>query len=70
MQVAQAEPGVETVPGNAAGLGLPVGHENGTDAEAPQFDGRRQPGRPGADHHDVHAHGTPAANSRDTAAAQ
>ena len=70
VQVTQAEPGVEAVPGHAAGLGLPVRHEHGANAEAPQLDGRRQPGRPGADHHDVHAHGTPAANSRDTAAAQ
>ncbi len=70
VQVTQAEPGVEAVPGDAAGLGLPVRHEYGTDTEAPQLDRGRQPGRPGADHHDVRAHGTPAANSRDTAAAQ
>jgi hypothetical protein len=67
--VAQAEPGVGAVPGDTAGLGLPVGHEHRTDAEAPQLDGRRQPGRPGADYHDGHA-GTSAASSRDTAAAQ
>jgi len=69
MPVTQAEPGVEAVPGDAASLGLPVGHEHGTDAEAPQLDGRGKPGRPGTDHHHGHA-GTPAANSRDTAAAQ
>ena len=69
VQVAQAEPGVKAMPGHAARLGLPVGHQHGTDAEAPEFDGRGKPGRPGTDHHHGHA-GTPAANSRDTAAAQ